>query len=121
MSNSRNDRNNRFINGPGHDLLVKGPQILHTAAASSNDQQITQLVIIGVADGCGDLSWCLCPLYPNGKQQYLHKRIPLAQDPQHIVDSCTGAAGNDADGTGKLGNWFFVGRIKKPLGFQLLF
>ena len=55
-------------------------------------------------------------LDPDRQKPDLGQRIALIQDPQHIVDRRTGAAGNNANGSREFGNGLFMSRIKKALG-----
>ena len=115
-----NHRNLGFIDGIGNPLVIKGPKVLNGAASPAHDQQVRQLIPVGILDGRGDLTGSLRSLYPDGKQPHLGQRITLAQDPQHIMDSGTGGAGNDANGTRVSGQRLLMGRVKQALGGQLL-
>ena len=111
----------RIVDGMGHPLVVKGPQILHGAAAPAHDQQVGQMIMIGVANGGGDLPRRFHPLHPHGKQPHLRQRVSLVQNSEHIMDGGSGGAGDDADGSRIRRQRLLMLRGKKPLGGQLLF
>ena len=120
MSHSRDHGNFRMVNGVSHPFIIKGPKIFDGTTAPAHDQKVSQPVMIGIADGCGNLTGGFHALHPYRQQQDFAQRIPLAQNPKHIVHRSAGGAGDDTDGTGIFGQRLFVGRIKQALGRQSL-
>ena len=78
-------------------------------------------MVIGIADGSGDLTGCFHTLYPDRQQPDSGQRVSLIQNPQHIMNRGACGAGDDADGARKLGNGLFMGRVKQALGLEFLF
>ena len=96
----------------GDQFVVERPQILNGAAASANDQQVGQLVTVGIADGRGDFPRRFRALHPHGQEPHLRQRIAFPENPEHIMHRRAGGAGDDADGAGTFGQRFFVGWVK---------
>ena len=118
MTDSGDHGNLGLINSVGNLFIVKGPQVFNRAAASTHNQQVCQLVIIGIADSSSDFIRCFRPLYSYRKQTNLRQRIPFSQNAEHIMYRGSSRAGNNTDHTGILRNRFFVRRVKQSLGRQ---
>ena len=120
MSHGGDHRDLRGVDGPGHPLVIEGPQVLHGPAAPAGDEHVAQLPAVGVPDGAHDLRWGLRPLDPHRQQQHLGDGIAPAQNADHIVDRRPGAAGNDGDALGVQRQRLLVSRVKQPLLLELL-
>ena len=120
MTHSGDDGDFRVVDGPCHPLVVEGPQVLQRAAAAACNEHIAQLPAVGIADGPCDLRRCLHTLHPHRQQQYLSQGVAVAQNPDHVVDRRTGAAGNNGDPLGELRQRLFVGRVEKSLVVELI-
>ena len=96
----------------GDQFVVERPQILNGAAAPANDQQVGELVTVGIPDGCGNLPRRFRTLHPHGQEPHLRQRIAFPKNPEHIMHRRTGGAGDDADGAGTFGQRLFVGGVK---------
>ena len=120
MPHSRDDGYLTVVDGPGHDLLVEGPQVLHRAAAPSGDDEVGQAVGAGIAQGGGDLPRRLLSLYPHGNQQDMGQRIPRVQDAQHIPQGRSGGRGDEGDALWISGQGLFVRGVEEPLPVQLV-
>ena len=121
MANGGNDRDFGVIDGMGYQLVIERPQIFHGTAAPAYNQQIRQLVPIGIPDGSRYLPGGFRSLNPHRQKPDPGQRVTLSEDPQHIVNGRAGRAGDDANHTGIFGKRLFVPGIKKPLGCQLRF
>ena len=120
MSHGGDHRDLRLVDGPGHPLVVKGPQVLQRTAAPSGDEHVRQLIAVGVADSAHDLRRRLRPLYPHRQQQHLGDGIPAAQNADHVVYRRPRRGGDDGDAPGEFWQRFFVGGIEQPLPVQLV-
>ena len=112
VSHGGDHGNFRFINGMGDQFVVERPQILNGAAASANDQQIGELVTVGIPDGRGDFPRRFRALHPNGQEPHLCQRIPLSENAEHIMHRRAGGTGDDSDGAGAFGQRLFAGGVK---------
>ena len=115
----RDDRNIRVVDGSGHALVVKGPQVLQRTAAAAGDEHIGQAAGIGVTDGAGDLRRGLSSLHANGQQKDLGDGIAAAEDADHVVDRRTCRGGDDGDAPGIWRQGLFMAFVKQALLPQL--
>ena len=120
MANSGDHGDLGLINCIGHPFVVEGPKVFDAAAASAHDQQISQLVMVGISDGSRDLTGSFRTLDTDRQQLHMGQRVTLTQDPQHIVHRRTGGTGDDTNSAGILRQRLLMGRIKQPLGSQFL-
>ena len=119
MPDGGNDRDLGIINGPGHALVVERPEILHRAAAAAGNDEVRDLIAVGIADRARDLRRGLRALHAYRQELDLGQRIPLAENAEHIHDRSTGGGGDDGDGMRIFGDRLLVRRIKKALLGQL--
>ena len=114
----------RVINGPGRDLFIESPKILHGSSAPPGDDQIRHLPPVGISDRRGDLTGGLLSLNAYRKDYDLGKRPALAEDPDDIPDSRARGGGDDRDSRGHDGDRLFVFRGEQAFalqaGFELL-
>ena len=120
MADGGDDRNLRIINGPGHPLVVEGPQILDGTAAPPGDDDVRHSEAVGVAQRSRDFRRRLRALHPDGQQLHLRQRIPAAEIPDHIVNRRPCGGGDDRHGSGIRRQGLFVVLRKQPLLPQLL-
>ena len=120
MPHGGDDGDLRVIDGPGHPLIVEGPQVLQRASAAAGDEHIRQVVAVCIADGAHDLRRCLHSLYPHWQQQHLGDGIPAAQDTDHVVYRRARRRSNNGDALGIAGQRLLVGRVEQPLPIQLI-
>ena len=85
------------VDGPGHPLVVEGPQVLHGPAAPAGDDDVPDLPPVRVPDGPHDLRRGLGPLDPHRQQDHPGDGIPAAEDADHVVDRRPGAGGDAWD------------------------
>ena len=108
------------VDGPGHPLVVEGPEVLQRAAAPSRDDQIGDLMAVGVADGRGDLRRGLRALDQDRQQQDLRHRPALAQNADHVVHRRARRGGDDGDPSGEGRQRLLVRLIEEPFGIKAL-
>ena len=119
MAHGGDDGRLAIVNGPGHPLVVEGPQIFHGPAAPSGNNDVADLPAVRVPDSPGDLRRSFGALDPHRQQNHLGNGIAAAQDADHIVDGGTGRGGHHSDTLGIPGQRLFVSGIKKSLGVKL--
>ena len=71
MPYRRDHRDCGGINGPGYQFLVKGPQILHRAAAPAGNNQVGCLIAVDPVQRSTDFPLRLYTLYPHRYNQNL--------------------------------------------------
>ena len=103
-----------------HPLVVEGPEVLHGAAAPAGDNQVGDLVAVDVADGPGDFRRGFGALDPHRQQDHLGQGVPLAENPEHVVDGGPGRRGDNGDALGKDWQGQLVGRIEETFLVELL-
>ena len=121
MAHRRDDGNVGQGNGPGHRLLVKGPQVLPGATASAGDDEVDVVSVVHLVDGGGDLLCRPLPLHPHRHHQHLSQGPALAQNANHIPHCSSRRGCHQGDTPGIGGQWLLLGRVKEALGLQLLF
>ena len=119
VAHRRDDGNIRVVDGAGHALVVKGPQVLQRTAAAAGDEHIGQAAGVGVTDGAGDLRRGLSSLHANGQQKDLGDGIAAAEDADHVVARRACRGGDDGDAPGIWRQGFFMSLVKQALLPQL--
>ena len=114
-----NDRDLGIINGPGHALVVERPEILHRAAAAAGNDEVRDLIAVGIADRARDLRRGLRALHAYRQELDLGQRIPLAENAEHIHDRRACGRCDDGDRMWVSGQRLFVRRVKQALPGEL--
>ena len=90
VADGGDDRNLGFRDRICHTFIVEGPEVLNGTAAPSGDDQIRHMIAVGIAQGADNLRRGLRSLHPHSQQHNLCQRIPLAQNPQHVMQGRAG-------------------------------
>ena len=119
MPHSGNDGNIATGDGPGHDLFVKGPEILHGPAAPAGDDDVGQVVAVYIVQHGGDLLRRARSLDPDGTHQHPGQGPAPSQNADHVLHRRAGGRGDQGDRPGIPGEGLFPGGVKEALGRQL--
>ncbi len=104
-----------MVDGLGHHLLVKCPEVLHRAAPSAGDDEIRHPMIIRPADGGGHFRPRTIPLDTDGDNFHLCQWKSGPQHPDHIPDSRPGRRSNQCDFFWVSGQGVFMTWVKIAL------
>ena len=103
----------------GDAFAVEDPEILLTAAASGDQNQVRALIRIQCADARHDAALGFDALHVDRGQQQLDHRPAAADDVLHILPGCAGLAGDHTDALGHRRQRTFALGGEKALGVQL--
>ena len=85
MAYGRYDRDLRFVNAPGYDFFVEGPEFFHGSTASArNDRIDIRIVFTQIPDRIRDLLRRSRTLYQDRVHQHIHAVVFLLYDFQNI-------------------------------------
>ena len=119
MAHGGYDRYLAVVDGPGHALVVEGPEVLHGAAAAPGYERVGHPVLAGVAYGRGYLRRGLRALHAHRQEDDLRHRPAPAQHADYVVHRRPRAAGNDRNALGIARNGLFMRRVEQALLFEL--
>ena len=120
MSDGRYDRDVRIIDRTRDPLVIERPQVLDRTAAAAGDDQVADLIAVGIPDGTGDLRRRLRPLHAHGQQHDLAGRPALAEHADNIADGRTRRRRDHSDPLRKCRQRLFVCTVKQALFLELL-
>ncbi|MPM90439.1 hypothetical protein SDC9_137560 [bioreactor metagenome] len=115
MTHGGDHRKFRLIDGPGHPLVIEGPQVLHGPAAPARDNQVSHLIAVCIPDGPRDFRRGLRPLHPHRKQRRLGGGESPPQNAEHVVNRRPGGGGDDGNSPGIAGQELFMRLVEQAL------
>ena len=115
VADGRDDGNLRGVDGTHDGLLVEGPEVLHRAAATADDQHIDGVLLVEEGDGRGDLRGCLLALDEHGAQDELHRGPAALRDVVDVTQHGARDRGDDADALREARQGLLVRIVEEPL------
>ena len=109
------DRDVRIIDRTRDPLIIKRPQVLDRTAAAAGNDEVTDLIAIGIPDRSGNLCRCLRSLYAHGQQHDLAGRPSLAEYADNVAHCCARRRRDHSDALWKCRQRLFVRTVKQAL------
>ena len=113
-------RNGGSIDGPGHDLLIEGPQIFQGAAAPADEQGLALPAPVRRLDGLRDARRRAFPLHRRGIDDHAGGGVAPFQHLQDVPNGGARGRGHHADGLGISRQGAFAPVVKQPFFQQPL-
>jgi len=109
------DRDVRIIDRARDPLIIKRPQVLDRTAAAAGNDEIPDLIAIGIPERSGNLRRCLRSLYAHGQQHDLAGRPSLAEHADNVAHGCARRRRDHSDPLRKCRQRLFVRTVKQAL------
>ena len=121
VADGRDDRDGRAGDGPGHPLLVEGPEVLDRSAAPADDEDVDVGQGAQVVDAGDDLVGRPVALDAGRVDEDVELGEAPLQGPQDVDDGRPGGRGDDADLLGQEGSLRLRAGSKRPSALSFSF
>ena len=120
VADGRDDGHGRAGDGPGHGLLVEGPQVLDGAAAAADDEDLDTGPAAQGLDALDDLGRGALALDAGRVDDDVEPGVAALEDAQDIADGRPRRRGHDADRPRPERQLALAGLVEQALGPELL-